>query len=92
MEQEKGNLNKLPFFFHYCTGGILAVSGGILTAVSTGFIVSVGTEIAVSRLMLSVVPETFLVELQADRDNIKNPLKTRLKYAFFMGCDLNSMI
>jgi hypothetical protein len=56
------------------------VSGG-------NFVVSGGVVIVVSVPVLSVVPETFFVELHADVAINIEPAKARLKINFFIGLD-----
>jgi len=59
------------------------VSAG--TAVVSGvLVVSVGT-IVLSVPVLSVVPDTFFVELHAEAAIIIEPAKARLKINFFIG-------
>jgi hypothetical protein len=63
------------------------VSGGIVFVVSiTFFAVSAGGVIVVSTFVLSVVPDTFFVELHADTAMVNVPATARLKISFFIIC------
>jgi hypothetical protein len=67
------------------SGGIVfVVSGGGVCIVSAG-----GAVMVVSVPVLSVVPETFFVELHADVTINIEPAKARLKINFFIGLILN---
>lgn len=56
------------------------VSGAVICVVSAGGVITVE-----SIPVLSVVPETFFVELHADAAIIIEPAKARLKINFFIG-------
>jgi len=71
----------------YCTGFIV-VSGGIFLAVSAGVVAVSDGAIVVSIAVLSVDPETLLVELHADAPINIVPAKARLKINFFIGIDV----
>jgi hypothetical protein len=62
------------------SGGSFVVSAGATRVVSIGFMV-------VSVAVLSVVPDTFFVELHAEVAIIIEPAKARLKINFFIGID-----
>ena len=68
------------------SGGVVFVvsggGGGVVCVVSAG-----GVVIVVSVPVLSVVPETFFVELHAEAAIIIDPAKARLKINFFIGLD-----
>ena len=66
------------------SGGVVRVvsAGGVVVVVSAGGVVMV-----VSVPVLSVVPETFFVELHAEAAIIIEPAKARLKINFFIGFD-----
>lgn len=78
------------FFYGVCgilvvSGGILAVSGGIVLIVSAGIRDVSGADIVVSALVLSELPDTFFVELHAEIAVVSVAATARLKINFLIG-------